>query len=262
MAYKTRKEPFMNVEIAQRLAELRREKGYSQEELAENLGLSRQAVSKWERAESSPDIGNLVALAKLYEVTLDELLRVEEDIEDDLKFETQDRAVSIEAEAKTAAEQANVAAAQAQAAAAQAQALQVQIEQHAAAAQAQATQQAQAAHAQAAQTLPSVPHAPQATQIPPSVPHASPHYDAAYQATQSQGYASAPHTSASPAPKVERKKTKGPWTSFPYPVLCVIVFLGAGFFVQAWHPAWVVFLTIPLYYWIAAIIENDPNYRK
>ena len=44
----------MNVEIAQRLAEMRRAKGYSQEELAEKLGLSRQAVSKWERAESSP----------------------------------------------------------------------------------------------------------------------------------------------------------------------------------------------------------------
>ena len=38
----------MNVEIAQRLAEMRREKGFSQEELAARLGLSRQAVSKWE----------------------------------------------------------------------------------------------------------------------------------------------------------------------------------------------------------------------
>lgn len=42
----------MNVEIAQRLAELRRKKGYSQEALANALGLSRQAVSKWERAAS------------------------------------------------------------------------------------------------------------------------------------------------------------------------------------------------------------------
>ena len=62
----------MNVEIAQRLAELRRERGFSQEGLAEQLGLSRQAVSKWERAESAPDMGNLIALADLYEVTLDE----------------------------------------------------------------------------------------------------------------------------------------------------------------------------------------------
>ena len=63
----------MNVEVAQRLAAIRREQGYSQEELAERLGLSRQAVSKWERAESSPDTGNLIALAKLYSVSLDDL---------------------------------------------------------------------------------------------------------------------------------------------------------------------------------------------
>ena len=71
----------MNIEIANRLAKLRKEKGYSQEELAEKLGLSRQAVSKWERAESSPDTDNLICLAKLYNVSLDELLRTEEDIE-------------------------------------------------------------------------------------------------------------------------------------------------------------------------------------
>ncbi|MEG0376021.1 MAG: helix-turn-helix transcriptional regulator, partial [Raoultibacter sp.] len=103
----------MNVEIAQRLAELRRDKGYSQEELAEKLGLSRQAVSKWERAESSPDTGNLVALAKLYGVTLDELLRFDDEIEEDMLFETQDRSVSAEAKAQEAAEKASIAAAQA-----------------------------------------------------------------------------------------------------------------------------------------------------
>jgi transcriptional regulator with XRE-family HTH domain len=69
----------MNIEIANRLAKLRKEKGYSQEELAEKLGLSRQAVSKWERAESSPDTDNLICLAKLYNISLDELLRIEED---------------------------------------------------------------------------------------------------------------------------------------------------------------------------------------
>ena len=53
----------MNLEIANRLLALRREHGYSQEELAYKLGVSRQAVSKWERAESSPDTDNLLALA-------------------------------------------------------------------------------------------------------------------------------------------------------------------------------------------------------
>jgi transcriptional regulator with XRE-family HTH domain len=47
---------------------------YSLRESAEKLGVSRQAVSKWERAESSPDTDNLIALAQLYSVTLDVLL--------------------------------------------------------------------------------------------------------------------------------------------------------------------------------------------
>ena len=64
----------MNIEIADRLQKLRKEKGFSQEQLAEELGISRQAVSKWERAEASPDTDNLVELAKLYGISLDELL--------------------------------------------------------------------------------------------------------------------------------------------------------------------------------------------
>ena len=64
----------MTMECAARLAELRREKGLSQEELAEKLAVSRQAVSKWERGESSPDTDNLIALAQLYGVSLDVLL--------------------------------------------------------------------------------------------------------------------------------------------------------------------------------------------
>ncbi len=72
----------MNIEIANRLQELRKKNGYSQEELANKLGISRQAVSKWERAESSPDTDNLICLAKLYNVSLDSLLFTEESIED------------------------------------------------------------------------------------------------------------------------------------------------------------------------------------
>ena len=87
----------MNVETAQRLADLRRSKGFSQEGLARKLGLSRQAVSKWERAESSPDTENLISLAKLYDVSLDELLNPSDEIEDDIEFENEDRARQREA---------------------------------------------------------------------------------------------------------------------------------------------------------------------
>ena len=90
----------MTIEVADRLVKLRKKYGYSQEELADKLGLSRQAVSKWERAEASPDTDNLICLAKLYGVSLDELLATDEDIDtivkeqvknDEEKVETEDR---------------------------------------------------------------------------------------------------------------------------------------------------------------------------
>jgi transcriptional regulator with XRE-family HTH domain len=64
----------MNIETANRLLAYRKKFGYSQEQLAEKLGLSRQAVSKWERAEASPDTDNLIELARLYGISLDELV--------------------------------------------------------------------------------------------------------------------------------------------------------------------------------------------
>lgn len=56
------------------LIRLRKEKGLSQEELADKLSVSRQAVSKWERGEALPDTDNLIRLAKLYNVSIDELV--------------------------------------------------------------------------------------------------------------------------------------------------------------------------------------------
>ncbi|MGI6270681.1 MAG: helix-turn-helix domain-containing protein [Candidatus Howiella sp.] len=66
----------MNIETANRLYALRKKSGLSQEALAERIGVSRQAVSKWERAEASPDTDNLVLLAQVYGVSLDEMLGV------------------------------------------------------------------------------------------------------------------------------------------------------------------------------------------
>lgn len=64
----------MNDTMAKRLTALRKQRGFSQEQLAEKLNVSRQAVSKWERAEAQPDISNLSALSKLYGITIDELI--------------------------------------------------------------------------------------------------------------------------------------------------------------------------------------------
>lgn len=64
----------MNNGIGEKLYNHRKNAGLSQEELAEKIEVSRQAVSKWERDESSPDTENLIALAKLYNISLDELV--------------------------------------------------------------------------------------------------------------------------------------------------------------------------------------------
>jgi transcriptional regulator with XRE-family HTH domain len=81
----------MNIEIANRLVQLRKQHNLSQEELAEKLGISRQAVSKWERAESSPDTDNLISIAKLYNISLDDLLKTDESQEDLRKQEQEKR---------------------------------------------------------------------------------------------------------------------------------------------------------------------------
>ena len=84
----------MNIEIANRLIELRKKSGLSQEQLAEKLGLSRQAVSKWERAEPSPDTDNLICLAKIYNVSLDDLLNSDQSVEEiaqEIKEETAEK---------------------------------------------------------------------------------------------------------------------------------------------------------------------------
>ncbi len=69
----------MDLMTANRLQQLRKANGYSQDVLAEKLGISRQAVSKWERAESSPSVDNLLDLARLYGITVDEMLNTDGD---------------------------------------------------------------------------------------------------------------------------------------------------------------------------------------
>ena len=64
----------MNETLGKRIARLRKDKGMSQETLAEKIGVSSQAVSKWENDLSCPDISLLPQLARLLGVTADELL--------------------------------------------------------------------------------------------------------------------------------------------------------------------------------------------
>ena len=62
------------MEFNNKLYELRKKKGLSQEELANRLNVSRQTISKWEVGDSTPDMDKLAAISELFQVSLDELV--------------------------------------------------------------------------------------------------------------------------------------------------------------------------------------------
>ena len=178
----------MTTECANRLAELRRAHNLSQEELAERLGVSRQAVSKWERAESSPDTDNLIALARLYGTSLDVLLGLQVPASADLPEEAPaEPACAEEAPAEPAC----------------------------------------------AEEAP----APEATADDP-LPEGSYYEHIAQQAARE-----AEHAAEEAARERRRRRDR-----FPYPVFVAVAYLVLGFIFHQWHPGWLIFLTIPLYY--------------
>ena len=61
--------------LAEKILSLRTQRGMSQDDLAEKLEVSRQSVSKWETAQSTPDLDKIIKLANLFGVTVDELVR-------------------------------------------------------------------------------------------------------------------------------------------------------------------------------------------
>ncbi|HML45764.1 MAG TPA: helix-turn-helix transcriptional regulator [Clostridia bacterium] len=224
----------MNVEIANRLLQLRKEKGLSQEDLAAKLGVTRQAVSKWERAEAAPDTDNLLRLAKLYSVSLDTLLLG--GLEDDEPFAAE---FTAEPEAKAVLEE----------------------------------EQAEDAYGE-----PDVPDLkPLRPPEPPRERDPSAFQihlgDMRFRFKKNQFpypvvvviayfllgitldwwhpawllfltiplYYTTPDFSRAPD-RIKALK------AYPYPVLVTLVYLCVGIFFGWWHPGWLLFLTIPLYY--------------
>lgn len=62
------------MDLGKRIYRLRKEKGLSQEQLAEMLNVSRQSISKWELNESNPELANIIELSKIFNVSIDYLL--------------------------------------------------------------------------------------------------------------------------------------------------------------------------------------------
>lgn len=74
------------MEIGKKIMNLRKKNGFSQEELAEKVGVARQTISKWELGETSPDLRQAKELSKIFNVSLDEL--TDNDIKDVLVEKT------------------------------------------------------------------------------------------------------------------------------------------------------------------------------
>ena len=240
----------MNVETASKLVGLRKAAGLSQEELAEKIGVSRQAISKWERAESSPDLDNVVLLARLYNMSLDELLLSEnsdegatapkpfeasekdepvtngeffsESFQEDFANESESAGAEspdemdnrFEARAESISEQVSAAVSEA------AENFARGIEQGVLGAFGAANEQNE-------------------TDV-----HSSKE-EYFYSESFAEGQGSAyEHSEKQSFPRSSIKKM----LDNSYPVLATCAYLILGFIFDWWHPTWLVFLTIPLYY--------------
>lgn len=82
--------------LADKIINLRKKEGWSQEQLAEKVGVSRQSISKWESAQSIPDMNKLLILAEIFSVSTDFLLKDDMEIEEQAPNQKAEAAVSVE----------------------------------------------------------------------------------------------------------------------------------------------------------------------
>lgn len=73
------------MELSAKLKFYREQNGYSQQDVADYLNISRQSISKWENDKSYPDIENLKRLSEFYKVSIDELLQENEDLKNKIE---------------------------------------------------------------------------------------------------------------------------------------------------------------------------------
>ena len=86
--------------LADKIIELRKKSGMTQDELAEKLGVSRQSVSKWEGAQSTPDLARILKLAEIFSVSTDVLLKDELELEQNISADMAET-VSVQAHVET-----------------------------------------------------------------------------------------------------------------------------------------------------------------
>ncbi|MGG0731314.1 helix-turn-helix domain-containing protein [Bacillus paramycoides] len=79
--------------LNERLKQLRVQYNYTQENVAQKIGVSKQSVSKWESGKTYPDIDNLIILSDIYNVTIDELIREDSVLKKRIKIKKKNRVV-------------------------------------------------------------------------------------------------------------------------------------------------------------------------
>lgn len=218
-----------NAEIlGEKLYQLRKSKGISQEELADQLNVSRQAISKWERGEALPDTDNLISISKLYNVSLDALVG-NPSLADDTDATTQQPITDV----ATAEIQTDIIAAEASDITTS------------------APQQVNGIHngknRKFTRLLEELPY-------PIVITVAYLLWGFFGQRGWSVGwtfYITIP-VYYSIIECIKKKKV----SEFCYPVLCVFVYCFCGMMWNLWHPLWVVFVTVPAFYSIAHVIDR------
>ena len=72
--------------LGKKIAELRKKNNLSQEELAEKVGVARQTISKWEIGDTTPDINQVKIISKIFNISIDELEKIVQDIDPSAEF--------------------------------------------------------------------------------------------------------------------------------------------------------------------------------
>ena len=74
--------------LSEKLKQLRSKSGLTQEQVAEKLNVTRSAIARWETDKGIPDITNLIAISELYDITVDELIKGSENVEQKIKADS------------------------------------------------------------------------------------------------------------------------------------------------------------------------------
>lgn len=211
----------MNLFTAKKLAALRKYHSLSQEALAEKAGVSRQAISKWERGEASPDTDNILTLSKIYDVSVDDLLgdkTAEEIIASKEKQKEEENTPQNPATVDT---------------------------------QGPATEVVNNFPAAATEAYSEIPaKTEEENRQPPASPAPSD------KGVSVIGNISGNTVSSSEKSKKRKKEKPLPlypgvaknMLKFPYIILAAIVYIIIGYALKIWHPTWLIFLTVPAYY--------------